>query len=115
MTNKTVLTDYQIADLYIKYKDTEGIGFGDIARAIEQVVFQSPEIQKLKQDSEILNWLEKEVRKHNYGISIEHVFLAQESYIQEDGFRLMRRNQPPTWRVHVTLRDAIKAEMENKK
>lgn len=114
MLNKTTTLPYsQIEELWHEYED-----FEDFAHAIEQAVLQSPEIQKLKQDSEMLDWLEKEARKHNYGISIEHVFLAQESYIQEAGFRLMRHNQPPTWYTHDThdtLRDAIKAEMENKK
>lgn len=55
MTTETVLTDEQIYRL-----DEDGAFIGnikEIARAIEQAVLQSPEIQALRKDAEISRWL----------------------------------------------------------
>lgn len=49
MTN-TVLTDEQIRDFHVW-------DMYDFARAIEQAVLQSPEIQALKKDAERYRWL----------------------------------------------------------
>lgn len=52
MTTKTILTDEEIMR---EYHRTHAVL--DFARAIEQAVLQSPEIQALKRDSERLDWL----------------------------------------------------------
>ena len=63
MTKETVLTEElidQLADKYLWGHDHFlGVieGTEEFARAIEQAVLQSPEIQALKRDAERLDWL----------------------------------------------------------
>ena len=63
MTNETILTEElidQLADKYLWGHDQFlGVieGTEEFARAIEQAVLQSPEVQALKRDKERLDWL----------------------------------------------------------
>lgn len=62
MTNKTALTDEEIIALGKQARAIESGEDGYIlpitfARAIEQAVMKSPEVQALKLDSERLDWL----------------------------------------------------------
>ncbi len=70
MTAETVLTDKDIRDK--KYN----LGviapdefFNKIARAIEQAVLQSPEVQRLRRDSDLLNAIETECWDVRFGSS----------------------------------------------
>lgn len=99
MTTETILTDEQIDAVPYIGKLSER-GLREFARTIEQAVLQSPEIQKLKQDSEMLNWLEKEVQKHNYEktlhvlkdlLSVLHQYDDGTYYVEDDGGEFVER------------------------
>ncbi|GAA0237478.1 hypothetical protein GCM10009125_27960 [Castellaniella daejeonensis] len=63
MTTETVLTDADIHDKYQRitgYRSTPPVVL-DFARAIEQAVLQSPEIQALRKDAERYRHLRDEV------------------------------------------------------
>lgn len=65
MTTETILTDEQIERLY---EELESPDLSLVARAIEQAVLQSPEIQALRKDAERF----RKIASHIYQIKRTH-------------------------------------------
>lgn len=68
MSNETVLTDEHISEVFLKFCDAENAEFSDVARAIEQAVLQSEQVQAWKRDAERF----QKIASHVYEIKRTH-------------------------------------------